>query len=32
MNSIGIYQQHYKNPTIINDLSSTQKININGET
>ena len=31
MNSIGIYQQHYKNPTIINDLSSTQKININGE-
>ena len=31
MNSIGIYQQQYKNPTIISDLRNTQKININGE-
>ena len=31
MNSIGNYQQQYKNPTIINDLRNTQKINVNGE-
>ena len=31
MNSFGIYQQQYKNPTIINDLRNIQKININGE-
>ena len=31
MNSFGIYQQQFKNPTIINDLRNIQKININGE-
>ena len=31
MTTLGIYQQQYKTPTIINDLSSIQKININGE-
>ena len=31
MNGLGIYPQQYKNPTIINDLTKTQKINIEGE-
>ena len=31
MNSLGIFQPQYKNPKIINDLSKTQKINIEGE-
>ena len=31
MNGIGIIQQQYKNPKIINDLSKAQKINIEGE-
>ena len=31
MKGIGIYQEQFKNQTIINDLSRTQKINIDGE-
>ena len=31
MNGFGMYQQQFKNSTIISDLSKTQKINIEGE-